>query len=447
MAYSRFAVQVSVRIVALALTIAVLLWVFANTRMYVTIGVILGLAIFEVAALVRFVTRANDEVVRLLDAVAFDDGTQSFSDDVSTRGELARALNRVIGQLRSSRSELDGRVRYLQAVLAHAPVALIAVNSQGRVQLLNPAARRLFGGPIATVADFASHGDEFAAGMSAVNASGGALLRMECGPLTQHLKVAMTDLVILGSKQTIYSLQNISEELSAQEMTAWQTVMRTMAHEVMNSLTPISSLSATARESVDIARGTLSQEHPALPALHDAAEALETVSRRSAGLLHFVQGHRRLTQKLVARTDLLLVRRTFARLQRLLAADLAARRIDFTARVEPEMLEMRADAELLDQALINMIRNAIDAVSCRPTGRIDLHASRGADGRVRIDVSDNGPGVPPGLREKIFVPFFTTKPEGSGIGLTLIRQVAAAHGGSFDLRETPEGGAQFSLLL
>jgi signal transduction histidine kinase len=160
-----------------------------------------------------------------------------------------------------------------------------------------------------------------------------------------------------------------------------------------------------------------------------------------------VQNHRRLTKRLVAQIEILPVRRVFARLHRLLAADLAARAIQLSTIVEPETLEVAGDAELLDQALINLMRNAMEALRDEPDGRIVLSGRRDASGRVMIAVADNGPGVDPAQRDKIFVPFFTTRRLGTGVGLTLVRQIALVHGGVVDVSDTEGGGATFTLRI
>jgi signal transduction histidine kinase len=260
-----------------------------------------------------------------------------------------------------------------------------------------------------------------------------------------QLKAAATDVALGGLRRRLISLQNIDNEMSAQEMAAWQTVVRVMAHEVMNSLTPVSSLAATAR---DLVRDVLSQLPPDEPhaiALTDARDALDTVARRSEGLLHFVQNHRRLTKPLATQMQVAPLQRIFARLQRLLAAELAANDIHISTSVEPPTLELGADPDLLDQALINLVRNAIEALADVPHGHIALSARRHPDGRVVIAVADNGPGIPVDQRDKIFVPFFTTKRQGSGVGLTLVRQIATAHGATVDVSQTPGGGATVSL--
>jgi signal transduction histidine kinase len=271
------------------------------------------------------------------------------------------------------------------------------------------------------------------------------ILRMERNSGALQLKAAATDATLGGLRQRLISLQNIESEMSAQELAAWQTVVRVMAHEVMNSLTPVSSLAATARDLVRDVLDQMPEGDPRTSTLTDARDALETVARRSEGLLHFVQNHRRLTKPLVTQMQIAPVQRVFARVQRLLAAEIAVNKIQMTTTVEPQTLELAADADLLDQALINLVRNSIEALSAVPAGRIELAGRRHPDGRVVIAVADNGPGIANDQRDRIFVPFFTTKRQGSGVGLTLVRQIATAHEATVDVSQTPGGGATVSL--
>jgi two-component system nitrogen regulation sensor histidine kinase NtrY len=447
MAYSRFRTGVALRTAALALTIVAVALMIAKTRWYVTISLVLALALAQIVALVRLATQSSREVARFLDAISFDDTSQSFSGLLadSAHSELGLAMTRVLTQLRLVRSEREEQAHYFQTLIAHVPVALISTDERGRVKLLNMAARRLFGTALAETTQFLRHGEAFAVGMESIRPGTAAILRMERPTATLQLKVAVTELALGGIRYRLISLQNIESEMSAQEMVAWQTVIRVMAHEVMNSLTPVSSLAATAHDLVAGVIKQLPADDPRATALTDAAEALETVARRSQGLLHFVQNHRRLTKHLVTQIEVAPVQRIFARLQRLLANDLAARDIQLTTSVEPETLEIAADLELLDQALINLVRNAIEALRDAADGLISLSAHRDPDGRIAIEVADNGPGIAPDQRERIFVPFFTTKRQGSGVGLTLVRQIATAHGAAVDVSSTPGGGATVSM--
>jgi signal transduction histidine kinase len=291
----------------------------------------------------------------------------------------------------------------------------------------------------------AQFGEAFATTLGSLKPGEGTIVRMERDHGALQLKAAATGLVLGGVRQRLISLQNIETELTAHELAAWQTVIRVMAHEVMNSLTPISSLAATAGDIVTDVTAELEANDPRRAKLADAQEALETIARRSEGLLHFVQNHRRITKRMTVQIDVVPVRRVFARLQRLLAIELAARNIELTAQVVPETLEVSADIELLDQALINLLRNAMEALRDGQPGKIALSASLEAGGHVVIAVADNGPGIAPDQREKIFVPFYTTKRQGSGVGLTLVRQIATVHGAGVSITQTPGGGATISL--
>jgi two-component system, NtrC family, nitrogen regulation sensor histidine kinase NtrY len=447
MVSSPFRTGIAARTAALFLTIGAVAWMVANTQWYVTISLFIAAALYEAIALVRFSTQSSREVARFLDALSVDDLSQSFSGLTAdgAHRELGTAMERVLTRLRASRSERDEQAQYLQTLVNHVPVALISIDERGAVRMLNMAARRLFEISLTQVAQLSRYGETFAVSLESLSAGNTAILRMERSSGTLLLKAAATEIVTRGLRTRLVSLQNIENEMSAQELEAWQTVIRVMAHEVMNSLTPVSSLATTAHDLVRDVLEQLPADDPRAASLADARDALEAVSRRSEGLLHFVRGHRRLTKPLAARIEVMPVQRLFARIQRLLASDLADRDIRMLTRVEPETLELAMDTELLDQALINLVRNAIEALRDTPSGQIALSAYREPDGRIAISVSDNGPGIAPDQREKVFVPFFTTKRQGSGIGLTLVRQIAAAHGASVDVGETPGGGATVRL--
>jgi two-component system nitrogen regulation sensor histidine kinase NtrY len=447
MGFSRFRAGIALRTVLLSITLAAVAEMLARTQWYITIALGVAAALIEVTMLIRFAAQSSREVARFLEAVSFDDTAQSFAGLTGdgVHRELGAAMAHVLDSLRNCRVEREVQARYLQTLIAHVPVALIAVDESGRVQLLNMASRRLCETALSHKTQFARFGEAFAVGLDALRPGGSAILRMERNSGALQLKVAATDAALGSVHRRLFSLQNIESEMSAQELAAWQTVVRVMAHEVMNSLTPISSLAATARDLVRDVLGQTPPDDARAGALTDARDALETVARRSEGLLHFVQNHRRLTKPLVTQMQVAPVQRVFARVQRLLAAELAANDIQMTASVEPETLEIAADGDLLDQALINLVRNAMEALPDVPGGRIALSGRQHPDGRIVIAVADNGPGITAEQRDRIFVPFFTTKRQGSGVGLTLVRQIATAHGAAVDVSQTPGGGATFSL--
>lgn len=447
MVYSRFRAGVAARAALLCATFVGLAWVLLATRWYATGMLLAAAAGLQVWLLIRFAESANRDVAHFLDALSFDDVSQDFArlaQDPAT-SELGQAMTRVLDSLRQSRTEREEQSRYLKTLMAHVPVALIALDEGGGVDFLNPAAHRLFGTRLKQVAEFSRFGEAFAAGLAAIKPGETALLRLERPSRPLHLKVVATEIVVHSGRRRIVSLTNIASELSAQELAAWQTVIRTMAHEVMNSLTPLSSLAGTAHELVRDVHSRLPEGDPNAPPLGDAVDALEIVARRSEGLMRFVQSHRRLTHRFTAKPETLSVRRVFVRLHSLLAADLEAAAIDFRMTVEPDLLDVTADADLLDQMLINLLRNAMDELRGRAGAQVTLSGCRDGLGRLVISVADNGRGVPPALREKVFAPFYTSKPQGCGVGLTLVKQIAMLHGADVYVGETEGGGATFSL--
>jgi nitrogen fixation/metabolism regulation signal transduction histidine kinase len=441
---SRFRLRILLQVTGLVVTLAVSTWMMAYTRWYMSLALAVGLALLQVILLIRLVSRSSEELARFLNAIAFDDPASSFvglSNDAAF-APLGAAMSRVLEQLRAGRAERQQQTQYLEMLIAHVPVALVSVDEFKRVQLLNLAARRLFERGCTNTNEFARYGEAFSVGLDSLKPGESAIVRMERVGGALQLKAAATGVMRAGARCRLISLQNIETELTAHELAAWQTVIRVMAHEIMNSLTPISSLAGTASGLVTEVLADLPEEDARRAPLADASEALETVVRRTDGLLYFLQSHRHLTRRLEAETEVLSLTRVFARVRVLLATELARRHIELTLSVEPETLEIMADSELLDQALINLMRNAMDAVRDEASARICLSAHVEPGAHAVIMVTDNGPGIPPEQREKVFVPFYTTKRQGSGIGLTLVRQIATVHGATVDVSDSPGGGAR-----
>lgn len=444
MVFDRLQADVLARIAALALTLAALAWVLTHTHWYLTISLLAIASGAQVAALLHAQQRTNRELARFLDAIAHDDLAASFSGLARSHSmaALGETMGRVMEQLRKGRAEREEQRLYYQSLIAHVPVALLTIADDGEVTLLNLAARRLFDrgqshAPAQPGQDLTRYGDGFAAALErlAPGRSGIVTMQRAAGPI--HLKATATGMAVGGRSSRLVALQNIASELSAQELAAWQSVIRVMAHEVTNSLTPITSLATSARDLVDSARAG-AQPDPAL--LQEASDALEIVARRAEGLLHFVTNHRRLLRRMEARTEPLPVARVFARLQRLFADELAGRGTTLIVAVEPPSLTVEADPELLDQALINVLRNAMDATAAQMQATIELRGWRDPGGMPVLCVADDGPGIAPELREKVFVPFFTTRRQGSGVGLTLVRQIVAAHNATVHIEESAAGG-------
>jgi len=215
--------------------------------------------------------------------------------------------------------------------------------------------------------------------------------------------------------ERLYSIENLSGELTARESSAWRNLIRVLTHEIMNTLTPVTSLAGTCKTMLD---------DPA--AADDLRDAVATIARRSEGLMQFVSRYRELLKVPQPNPSDISIKSALNGVVTLLAADLG--NLSATVDVHPDSLEVHADPNLLDQLLLNVVKNAVDAMenTSSPTLLLSAHLEYG---RVVVRVSDNGPGIPDSVLDQIFIPFFTTKREGSGIGLSLSRQIMTAHGG------------------
>jgi C4-dicarboxylate-specific signal transduction histidine kinase len=218
--------------------------------------------------------------------------------------------------------------------------------------------------------------------------------------------------------------------------------VRVLTHEIMNSITPVTSLAQTAAALMREA------DQGGSEAVSDARAAVETLARRADGVMHFVESYRQISRTPDVRRRAFEVLPWAREIEALFAASNPSEDVSLDLKVTPESLTLDADPDLLCQVLINLLRNAAEAASGHAgKPRVGLSFQRMAHGRVQIEVADNGPGVPPELRQDVFLPFFTTKAKGTGVGLSLARQIVLAHRGSIALAEGPAGGALFRILI
>ncbi|HEY0112483.1 MAG TPA: ATP-binding protein [Allosphingosinicella sp.] len=404
-------------------------------------GAFAGWSLYE---LWRFIQRTNVELARFLEAIRLHDLSQSFAHVAEGSGftEIGQALDDSIRGLREERLRLTGASRFCEAVLDDAPTPLLTIDD-GRIELANKAARRLFQRHQGVrIEDFTIYGTTFAQCLRESSAGPARLVPLMIEGLPQTAMVSAATVHRLGILVRVVAVQPIQGELNAVELAAQSDLVRVLTHEIMNSMTPVTSLAHTAASlMVEADRGGGG-------AVHDARLAVETLARRAEGVMGFVGSYRQISKSPEVR------RRSFEagpwarELEALFRAGHAADGVDFTLNLSSDRVILEADPDLLCQVLINLLRNAADAArdhSSAPAASLSL--ARLAAGRVQIDVEDNGPGVPEALRQDVFLPFFTTKANGSGVGLSLARQVVLAHRGSIGIGESEMGGARFRILL
>jgi len=311
----------------------------------------------------------------------------------------------------------------LDAALEHAPLALWRLVADAPPLALNAAARRLIAPGRAT---------EPAALLALLDAAPGrrvVTLPTEHGQ--ERAVLAVSALTVQGQAWRLAALAPIESELETETLAAWRQLVQVLTHEIMNSLTPIASLAASA---------------PALLAAGERDEltaALATLARRAAHLQAFVERYRSVSQPPAPTLTDVALAPLLQAVQQLVAPAWAAAGGTVEIAVEPESLALRTDATHLEQVLINLAQNALQACAGRPAPALRIEAALSRGARLRLRVSDNGPGVAPGLEGRIFTPFFTTREGGSGVGLAVVRQLVHGLGGTVRHARRAGGGACF----
>jgi nitrogen fixation/metabolism regulation signal transduction histidine kinase len=403
-----------------------------------------ALCIWAVAELWRYIQRTNVEVARFLEAIRLGDLSQSFSGGGGSGfGEIGRALDEGIRSLREERHRLTDAGRFYEAVLDDAPTPLLTVGADGRVELTNKAARRLFVRHDGVrTEDFREYGEAFARALAEEGAARPQLLPLTLDAMPQTAVVSVAAVHRLGGMVRVVAVQPIQGELNAVEIAAQSDLIRVLTHEIMNSMTPVTSLAQTAAALMREA------DKGADPEVADARAAVETLARRADGVMHFVESYRQISRTPDVRRRIFEVLPWARELEALFRAGDRAEGVSLDVEVTPDSLTLDADPDLLCQVLINLVRNAAEAARDHAAvPRVRLAFQRMAHGKVQIEVADNGPGVPSELRQDVFLPFFTTKAKGTGVGLSLARQIVLAHRGSIALADSDWGGALFRISI
>jgi nitrogen fixation/metabolism regulation signal transduction histidine kinase len=444
MGYRRFRLSVAVQVFLILAMCCAIAYVAVTTKYYATILLLLVVLSLQVASLLHYVQRTNRELVRFMLAIRHEDFSQTFTvgNAAASFAELAAAFEEILRRFRLARTAKEEQASYLDTLVQHVPVAVLAIEDSGRIDLFNHAARRLFGvsAPL-KIQDFQAFGADFSARIIALQPGRPELLKVTKQNGLLQLNAMATELKIGGRGYKIVSLQDIHGELEARELEAWQNLIRVLTHEIMNSATPISSLAATTVELLTEAR-----EHPGeSSAIIDAQDAVDTIAKRSTGLVHFVESYRRLTRLPKPAVRSFAVGDLFGRVAQLMNPELVRRGIALVQSASPRQLQINADPDLLEQVLINLVRNAIDAVADVPEPKIRMLAELDAAGHPILAVEDNGQGMDAHVRENIFVPFFTTKRHGTGVGLSLVRQIMRSHRGNVGVRSAPGEGTAIRL--
>jgi two-component system nitrogen regulation sensor histidine kinase NtrY len=440
-----FSFVIGVRIVLIIISVAVVMWL-ASLQTNVELVYVLGgiFIIVQGSSLYQYVTNVNRKLTYFLESVRYSDFTINFRHDNKmgkTFQELNQQFNEVLHAFRQARAEKEANLQYLNTIVQHIGTGLITFDSTGQVNLINNAALRMLG--IYRLHQLSELKDKHPRLFELLSNLNSGVRELYRTPSDQPLALQGAAIQMRGMWVRIVVLQNIQTELQQQEVESWQNLTRVLRHEIMNSMTPIVSLVGTMRLIVneDIEKSTTDQE-----AVNDLKEALQTLEKRSKGMMQFVNAYRDFTTLPKPVFASVSVTELLQEVVQLLQTDLTASGVLWKLTVKPENLSFKVDAAQIQQVLINLIKNASESFSSQADRLITINAYH-TDNLTIIDIEDNGDGIEPEAVENIFIPFYTTKKTGSGIGLSLSRQILQQHNGQLTVESEVGKGTVFTLTL
>jgi nitrogen fixation/metabolism regulation signal transduction histidine kinase len=406
-------------------------------------GVVILLQLVE---LFRFTSQTNRKLTRFLESIKYSDFISGFTSD-NTLGrsfkDLNLAFNEVLEAFRKARAEKEEHWQYLNTVVQQVRTGILSYDDKGNVQLINANARKFMN--VTALKNIEELKEKSLRLYQAITETKSGKSTLYKGSNELHLTIQVTELRIRGIDVRLITMQNIQPELQKQELEAWQNLTRVLRHEIMNSITPISSLTSTLRDVLeyDLVKKNGHFELKAEGA-EDLKEGLNTIENRSKGLIRFIDAYREYTSLPKPKIKTVLLKDLLEKVSTFMKPDIKARGVSFELISPSDYLTIQADEEMIEQVLINLMKNALEALSDTPNPELKLQGRYG-ENQVKIEVIDNGAGIIKEAIEKIFVPFYTTKRTGSGIGLSLSRQIMQMHNGSISVESEPDVRTVFTL--
>ena len=451
MIYKNFRLQICLRVILLTLSIFLFFFLINQTKYTISFVIVLVLIAIQTILLIKFVERINKKLKIFLDSIRHSDFSSSFTDQGLGRSfdQLNHAFQTVILEFKKNRAEKEEHYNYLQTVVQHVSIGIIAFKRDGKVDMFNKAVKRILKiNNLRNVYELDNIKDGFSDILLKMKAGDKYLVKIFIEDELLQLSIYATEFRMRSEEFVLISLQNIHAELEEKEIESWQRLIRVLTHEIMNSITPISSLASTVQE-------ILIEEDSGMAKLKDLDNddvesiqiAINTIRNRSQGLLNFVDIYRNLTRIPKPNFRYFRISELLERTEDLLKPKLSKLKIKFLYKIFPDDIMLTADPDLIDQVVINLMLNAIDAVKKVEKPQISIIASKTIHGKITIDFIDNGYGIKPDILDKIFMPFFTSKREGSGIGLSLSRQIMHLHKGTITVKSKPNEGCVFTLTF
>src|SRR5688572_23179422 len=401
---------------------------------------------YQVVEFYRFQRKAHTELDQFVESVHYRDFSRYF--DVKHAPvdlqPLRQGFNEINSTFKDISKERETQYQYLQKILELIDTGILMyAEDNGEVVWMNESLKKMIHLPyLKTIHSLTKRDEELYRQILALRPGESKIGTAHLDKSAFKILLSGTAFQTDGRKFKLIAFQNVNEALDETESKAWQKLLSVMTHEIMNSVAPISSLADTLKHRLQQSVSTLNNDYGSVD---DLEIGIETIKRRSEGLLKFAETYRNLNKITTLNLKKVYVRDVFENLMQLMQPTLEQKNIELETILKDPDLQLEVDTNLLEQVLINLVVNAIDAVKEQKHPRIVLSAYLSSNRKTVIKVADNGAGMPPELIDKIFVPFFSTRKSGSGIGLSLCKQIMMLHRGNIQVQSVEGEGTAFML--
>jgi len=436
------------RVFVLALSLFFLGYIITNDAGAFAISLFIIITFVQLILLIRYAESSFKKVRQFLDNIKQNNYATVYpvKFDGTETDDLHIEFNAILAKLKEDQLEKEANFQYFRTVFQHVSIGLITFEADGSVQILNTAAKRMLNiDKLTHIQEISRINKELYQAIDQLRTGGSELIKIAHPDGIMQLSVYAIELVLRDVKFKLVSLQNIQSELEEKEMEAWQNLIRVLTHEIMNSIAPISSLAATISSDLKSKiqnKGSVEQED-----LQDYQMGISTIEKRSEGLINFVSDFRSLAHIPNPKFTAIKIGELFDRLEILFQNQFEEKAIKISKEILPIDLLLFGDCALIEQVLINLTQNAIHAMEESPKKEISLRAFIDDNGKIILEVADTGKGIEEEALNKIFIPFFTTKQKGSGIGLSLSKQIMRRHKGNLQVKSSVGVGTVFKLIF
>ncbi len=444
MAFDKFRLKIIFRILLIAFFMLAFFYSIGQDKWYVTSASCIIIIIILLIELIHFLEATKRELSKFLLSVKQKDFSIHYntSNKKNTSFDLNKIFKEISDEFQNVRIEKEIHYQYLQTVFAHSKTAIICFNEEGDLLLINEAFKKMVSlNHINNLDKLSRKHPQLLEAIKTSSPRQEKLVKLRTPKGILQLSLQTTFLKLKNGHYKMVSLHDVKNVLEEQELDSWKKLIRVLNHEIMNSVTPISSLSKALNKMLKHSKTNL--KDLAKDDQEDLIESLKTIENRSNGLLNFVTNYKKITKLPQPNYTQIKVKGLIKHIVRLLKSKLDEKNIEYRINCQ-ENMEIFADHELTEQVIINLLLNAIQATDEQNEKKIGIRAYQNENNNY-IEIEDNGPGIPDEILDQIFIPFFTTKKEGSGIGLSLSKQIMQLHRGNLSVNSTEDLGSTFIL--